>query len=65
MDLSLASLLVEGLSIATPRILWRNLTGSKVAEFKYMLEGCFRLVDDVDQMWTTLANSIKSAGKRV
>ena len=30
-----------------------------------MLEGCFGLVDDVDQMWTNMANSIKSAAKRV
>ncbi|XP_017250767.2 uncharacterized protein LOC108221396 [Daucus carota subsp. sativus] len=39
--------------------------GSKVTEFKDMLEGCFGLVDDVDQMWTNMANSIKSAAKRV
>ena len=65
MDLSLDSQLVEGLSVATPRILWRNSTGSKIAKFKDMLEGCFGLVDDVDQMWTNMANSTRSVAKRV
>ena len=64
MDLSLDSQLVEGLRVVTPRIYWRKLKGSKVAEFKDMLEGFFMLVVDVDQMWTNMANSIRSVVRR-
>lgn len=64
MDLSLAGPPMEGLRVVTPRILWRNLHGSKVAEFKDMLEGCFRLEEDVDQMWTHMAESIRGVARR-
>ena len=33
-------------------------------EFKDMLEGFFSLVDDADQMWTNMANSIRSVARR-
>ncbi|XP_017233037.1 uncharacterized protein LOC108207083 [Daucus carota subsp. sativus] len=42
MDLSLDGPPMEGLRVVEPKILWRNLHGSKVAEFKDMFEGCFR-----------------------
>ena len=65
MDLSLNSPLEEQVRVVQPRILWRNLKGSKIAEFKDMLEGCFKLVDDADQMWTNMANSIRSVARRI
>ena len=43
----------------TPRILWQDLKGVKAVAFKEKLEGCFRLEEDVEQMWTTMANSIR------
>ncbi|XP_063941331.1 uncharacterized protein LOC135149533 [Daucus carota subsp. sativus] len=64
MDLSLDGPPMEGLRVVTPRILWRNLHGSKVAEFKDMLEGFFRLEDDVDQMWIRMADLIRGVARR-
>lgn len=65
MDLSISRNLAEGIRAVTSRILWWNLKGLKVAEFKARLEDSFRQQGDVDQIWTDVANSIRSAARQI
>lgn len=64
MNLSIYSQLVDMIRVATPKIFSQYLKGLKVEEFKELLQSCFRQGGDAEEMWTTIANSIRRVAKK-